>query len=147
MKKFLRFIFVLVFSISSGYLHAQQPKKSPVKTGKKEKSSEKPIVKYGIASFYAPKFHGRKTANGEIHSKDKYTAACNVLPLNTWIKVTNLRNKRTVIVKINDRMHPKNKRLLDLSKSAAAELGFISRGIAKVKLEVLPGFKPPKIKN
>ena len=52
-----------------------------------------------LASFYAKKFHGRKTANGEIYSRDKYTAACNVLPLNTWVKVTNLRNNRSVSCK------------------------------------------------
>ncbi len=104
-------------------------------------SSKKIIIKYGTASFYAKKFNGRETANGEIYNSAKYTAACNVLPLNTFIKVTNLRNNKTVIVKINDRLHPKNKRLVDLSRAAAQELKYISRGLTRVKIEVLENFQ------
>src|SRR4051812_25052223 len=62
---------------------------------------------YGQASFYANKFHGRQTANGETFNQDKLTAACNVLPLGTWIKVTNLKNGKSIIVRTNDRLHPK----------------------------------------
>ncbi len=65
---------------------------------------------------------------------------CNVLPLNTWIKVTNLRNDKSLVVKVNDRLHPKNTRLLDLSGLAAKDLGYISRGLTKVKIEVLNNF-------
>ena len=101
---------------------------------------KKPVIKYGIASFYAKKFNGRQTANGEIYSSSKYTAACNVLPLGTWIKVTNLRNDKTVIVKINDRMNSKNKRLVDLSAIAAHDLAFSARGLTRVKIEVLQKF-------
>lgn len=100
-------------------------------------SSKEIIIKYGLASFYAKKFNGRKTANGNTFSSVKYTAACNVLPLGIWVKVTNLKNDRSVIVYINDRLHPKNKRLIDLSKTAAEQLDFIGRGITKVKVEVL----------
>lgn len=100
--------------------------------------SKKPIrVFYGLASFYANKFNGRRTANGETFSQKKLTCACNVLPLGTWIKVTNLRNGRSVIVKINDRIHPKMNRIVDLSKSAAEKLNYVSRGITKVKVEVI----------
>ncbi len=99
-----------------------------------------PIIKYGTASYYAKKFDKRQTASGEIYRSEKYSAACNVLPLRTWIKVTNLRNNKSLIVKINDRLHPKNKRLLDLSWIAAKELGYISRGLTKVKIEVLKDF-------
>lgn len=101
------------------------------------KKHKKAVVKYGIASFYADKFHVKQTANGEKYNHIKYTAACNVLPLNSWIKVTNLSNHRSVILKINDRLNKKNKRLVDVSKSAAQKLGFISKGIAKVKVELL----------
>jgi rare lipoprotein A len=66
-------------------LFAQKPLKPEQK---------KPKILYGTASFYANKFNGRKTASGEIFSQQKMTAACNVLPLGTWIRVTNLRNKR-----------------------------------------------------
>ena len=68
-----------------------------------------PDALYGTASYYANKFEGRLTANGEIFSQQKMTAACNVLPLGTWIKVTNLYNGRSVIVKVNDRLHYKIK--------------------------------------
>ena len=105
----------------------------------KEASIDKEAAKYGIASYYADKFKGRETTSGELYLPEKYTAACNVVPLNTWIKVTNLTNHKSVFVKINDRMHPKNKRLVDLSKIAAKKLNLIAYGIIKVKLEVLDG--------
>lgn len=92
---------------------------------------------FGMASFYADKFNGRKTATGATYDHAKFTAACNVLALGTWIRVTNLRNNKSVIVQINDRLHPKNKRIVDLSKVAAEKLGYISRGLTQVKLEVL----------
>ncbi len=98
-------------------------------------------VLYGTASFYSNKFNGRKTANGEIFSQNKLTCACNILPLGTWIKVTNLRNGRTVIVKTNDRLHPKMKRIIDLSRAAAVKLNYVSSGLTRVKVEVL-GKKP-----
>lgn len=101
------------------------------------KANKTTRVFYGQASFYANKFEGRKTASGEIFSQKKLTCACNVLPLGTWIKVTNLRNGRTVIVKINDRIHPKMKRIVDLSKAAANKLGYTSRGLTRVKVELI----------
>jgi rare lipoprotein A len=107
-----------------------------------EESDTKPVLLYGTASFYANKFHGRKTANGDIFSQDKLTAACNVLPLGTLIRVTNLRNGRSVIVKVNDRMHSKMKRVVDLSRSAAQKLNFIRSGLTKVKIEVLENKSP-----
>ncbi|HEY5369138.1 MAG TPA: septal ring lytic transglycosylase RlpA family protein [Hanamia sp.] len=100
-------------------------------------------VKYGVASYYADKFKDRQTANGEIYLPEKYTAACNILPLNTWIRVTCVRNNKSVVVKINDRMNAKNKRLVDLSKIAAKKLNLTAYGVIKVKLEVLNG-KPPE---
>jgi len=104
----------------------------------KAPSSPKDIViKYGLASFYANKFNGRLTANGNTFHSFKLTAACNVLPLGIWVKVTNLKNDKSVIVYINDRLHPKNKRLIDLSKTAAIQLNFISKGVTRVKVEVL----------
>jgi rare lipoprotein A len=72
------------------------------------------------------------------------TAACNVLPLNTWIRVTNLRNSRAVIVQVNDRLHPKNKRIVDMSRIAATQLGYIGRGLTQVKVEVLEARKTKK---
>jgi rare lipoprotein A len=97
---------------------------------------------YGTASYYYGRFHGRKTASGEIFNQHKLTAACNVLPLGTWVRVTNLRNKKSVVVKINDRMHHRMKRAIDLSKEAARQLGFLQAGLAKVRIEVLNNHLP-----
>jgi rare lipoprotein A len=96
-------------------------------------------VLFGTASYYAQKFEGRKTANGEIFSHKKLTAACNVLPLGTWIKVTNLKNNKSVIVKTNDRLHPSMKRVVDLTMAAAKQLDFVNAGLTNVKVEVLKG--------
>jgi peptidoglycan lytic transglycosylase len=101
-----------------------------------------PDVLYGTASYYADKFEGRQTANGEIFSQNKMTAACNVLPFGTWIKVTNLRSGRSVIVKVNDRLHYKMKRVVDLSKVAARQIGYAGGGLTRVKVEPLGSNKP-----
>lgn len=100
-------------------------------------SAKKIIIKYGIASFYAKKFNGRRTSDGSFYDSEKLTAACNVLPLGTWVNVTNISNGRSVVLHITDRMHKKNKRLIDVSKYAARQLRFIGKGITKVKIEVL----------
>ncbi len=92
---------------------------------------------YGQASFYSNKFEGRRTANGDIYSQKKFTAACNSLPLGTWVEVTNLRNNKTVIVKTNDRLHPKMKRVVDLTLAAAKKLDFVSSGLTRVKVVVI----------
>lgn len=94
-------------------------------------------VLYGTASFYANKFHGRKTASGEIFNQNKFTCACNVLPIGTWVRVTNMRNGKSVVVKVNDRLHPKMRRLLDLTRAGAQKLGYVSAGLTRVKAEVL----------
>ena len=101
-------------------------------------------VLYGMASFYANSFNGKETALGEIFNQKKMTCACNVLPLGTWIKVTNLRNGRSVLVKTNDRLHPRMKRIVDLSRAAAVQLGYVSHGLTRVKVEVLGKKQPPK---
>lgn len=110
----------------------------------KTESQKTTRVFYGQASFYANKFNGRKTASGEIFDQKKLTCACNVLPLGTWIKVTNLRNGQSAIVKVNDRIHPKMKRITDLSKSAAQKLGYVSRGLTRVKVELIDKKLIPK---
>ena len=99
---------------------------------------EEPVkVQFGTASYYARKFEGRKTYTDEIFHEDSLTAASNTLPMHIWVRVTNLRNHKTVIVRINDKMHPRNRRLIDLSRAAAAQLGFLGRGLARVRVEVL----------
>lgn len=91
----------------------------------------------GIASYYAQKFHGRKTASGEIFDNNAMTAAHNTLPLGTFIKVTNIRNNRWVIVKVTDRLHAANRRVVDLTQAAAKKLGFIHWGLTRVRVEVV----------
>lgn len=115
-------------------------KKTTAKANVKKSSNSRVI--YGLASFYANKFNGRKTASGELFSQNKLTCACNMLPLGTWVKVTNVRNGKSVIVKVNDRLHPKMRRVADLSKSAATKLGYTSQGLVRVKVEVLGRKKP-----
>lgn len=89
----------------------------------------------GVASFYAAKFEGRKTATGEVFDNGKYTAASNTHKLGTYVKVTNLLNGEVVYVKINDRMAASNKRLIDLASIAADDLRFRNAGTARVKVE------------
>ncbi len=137
MKAHFLLLLLAIFSFSLNRISAQTHKNHPDKTTIQRKPNKKIRPRYGVASFYAKKFTGRKMANGEIYRPEKYTAACNVLPLNTWIKVTNLKNKKSVIVKITDRMNRKNKRLVDLSRSAAKKLGYLSSGLTRVKVEAL----------
>jgi rare lipoprotein A len=99
----------------------------------------------GTASFYHTKFEGRKTATGAKFSNAALTCACNRLPLNTWIKVTNLANNKTVVVQVTDRLAANNKRVVDLTTRAAKELGFYNAGLAKVKVEVVK--KKPQDEN
>jgi rare lipoprotein A len=99
-------------------------------------------VQFGVASYYSNKFEGRKTYTDEIFTQEKLTGASNTLPMRTWIRVTNLQNQRTVIVRINDKMHPKNKRLIDLSHAAAKKLGYTGRGLTKVRIDVLGKKRP-----
>jgi rare lipoprotein A len=124
-------IFTLIFFVFFIFILPANAQKN--ETVNKDKPKKATRVFYGQASFYANKFNGRRTASGETFDQKKFTCACNVLPLGTWVKVTNLRNKRTVLVKINDRIHPKMKRVVDLSRAAAQKLGYISSGLTRVK--------------
>ena len=92
----------------------------------------------GIASWYGPGFHGKKTANGEIFDQNKVSAAHRTLPMPSIVRVTNLDNGKVLPkVRINDRGPFAGNRIIDLSKKAAQELGFVNTGIAKVKVEIL----------
>lgn len=87
------------------------------------------------ASWYGPGFHGKMTANGEIYNQMALTAAHKELPFGTYLKITNLRNGKSAIVRINDRGPYIEGRDLDLSKGTALALGMIKRGVIKVKVE------------
>ena len=107
------------------------------------------------ASWYGPGFDGRITANGEIYSQDSLTCASPVLPFNTMVRVTNLKNKKSVIVRVNDRgpfhcyvdslnkvrsyypLEPHPERSLDLSKKAFSTISKIERGVIKIKYKIL----------
>lgn len=91
----------------------------------------------GVASFYSDKFIGKPTANGEVFSQDKLTCAHNTLPFGTKIKVTNLKNGKSVVVRVNDRLHHRNPRLVDLTTRAAKVLGFNRGGVVRVRVEVV----------
>lgn len=92
----------------------------------------------GTASFYAKRFEGRRCASGEVFRQDSLTAAHKTYAFGTRVKVTNLKNDSTVIVRINDRLPKRSKRSIDLTRKAAKQLNFINQGLAKVKLEILP---------
>lgn len=96
------------------------------------------FVEHGIASYYSHNFNGKTTSSGTTFTNKGMTAASNTLPIGTIVKVTNLHNKKWVLVKVNDRMNIHNKRTIDLSKSAAKKIGMTHRGIARVKVEVVP---------
>lgn len=132
MKTFSLLVFLLI--AGKQLLFAQSAADS---IRKAHRSAPVPEIQTGVASYYHARFQGRPTASGEIYDQEKLTAAHNKLPMGTMIRVTNLRNKRSVIVRVNDRLHHRNTRLVDLSRSAAATLGYVSRGLARVKVEVL----------
>ena len=103
-------------------------------------SSSESIIKFidkgkMLASWYGPKFNGRKTANGEVFDEMAFTAASKTLPFGTLLKLTNPRNNKSVIVRINDRGPYYFSRELDLSKGAALALGMIRKGVLKLKVE------------
>lgn len=92
----------------------------------------------GIASYYARSLHGRPTASGELYDESILTAAHRILEFGTRVKVTNLSNGQTVIVRINDRGPFAEGRIIDLSYAAASRIELLTNGIAPVRLEILP---------
>tara|TARA_Y100001970_G_scaffold60053_1_gene76511 strand:+ start:96 stop:599 length:504 start_codon:yes stop_codon:yes gene_type:complete len=91
----------------------------------------------GVSSFYAEDFHGKLTANGEVYDMYGLTAAHKTLPLNTIVRVTNISNEKSLILRINDRGPYVKGRILDCSYGAAKKLGFVNDGTTKVKIEVI----------
>jgi len=95
------------------------------------------LMTQGIASYYADEFHGRKTANGETYDMFDLTAAHRSLPFGTTVRVTNLDNQQSVVVRINDRGPFKMERIIDVSLAAATQLQMMGVGTARVQLDVL----------
>jgi rare lipoprotein A len=102
-----------------------------------ELNAQQTYKKVGLASFYADKFEGRQTANGEIYYHAKKTAAHRTLPFGSIVKVINTENNKYAVVRINDRGPFVDNRIIDLSKSIAQELDFVKKGIVKVKIELI----------
>lgn len=91
----------------------------------------------GVVSWYGAQFHDRKTASGERFDSGAMTMAHPKLPFGTMVRVTNLRNGRSVVVRVNDRGPFVGKRIADLSQAAASEIGMMRRGVARARIEVL----------
>ncbi|PEQ14026.1 hypothetical protein B2G71_05515 [Novosphingobium sp. PC22D] len=91
----------------------------------------------GVASYYGRKFAGRRTASGDVFDPTQLTAAHRTLPFGSRVRVTNRRNGKTVIVKINDRGPFHADRVIDLSRAAAGEIGLVGPGSGKVELALL----------
>jgi len=146
MKRFIGiFTFLLASALFSNInvINARSNDWPPIylfsKKATTDKSSTKNIIT-GIATYYANKFEGNLTATGEIFHHCDLTAASNFFALNTWVKVTNLLTGKSIIVRINDRMHPdmaQKGRILDLTLTGAQKLKIVNRGVAKVKIEAV----------
>jgi len=100
-------------------------------------SQTRAYVQYGIASYYGEKFHGSRTASGELFNKWDHTCAHKRLPFGTKLEVTNLKNKKSVVVRVNDRGPFVKGRIIDLSYAAAKKIGMIGAGTVKVKIEIV----------
>lgn len=135
----------LILAITSGCAQkVAVAKKNPFRSytvfGKKYYPMEKVSPGFahtGVASWYGPGFHGKKTASGEVYDMYNMTAAHSILPLNTLVKVTNLSNKKEIVVRVNDRGPFVGERVIDLSLAAARKLGMAERGITPVRVAVL----------
>jgi rare lipoprotein A len=105
------------------------------------------FVEEGVASYYGEEFQGRQTSNGETYDMNQLTAAHRTLPFNTLVKVINIQNGKSVVVRINDRGPFKDDRIIDLSFEAAKTIGMIGTGTTNVRLEVLELGDETNIKN
>ncbi len=121
MKKTLHNYFILIILITFSTTACAKPNGTQV----------------GQGSWYGKKFQGRLTANGEKYNMYALTAAHKTLPFNTMVEVTNLSNQRKIIVRINDRGPYAKGRIIDLSYLAAKKLGYVNKGVAKLKVRVL----------
>lgn len=101
-------------------------------------------IETGVASWYGHPYHGRPAADGEIYDMEKLVAAHRTLPFNTWVRVTNMNNSKTVEVRIIDRGPFVGGRIIDLSHAAAQAVDMIGTGVAQVKVEVIAAPQNPE---
>src|SRR5437588_564324 len=111
----------------------------PVTQGSSSKEVTPKPYQVGRASWYGKQFHGRSTASGEPYDMFQFTAAHRQLPLGTWVRVTNLRNGRSITVRVNDRGPYVGNRIIDLSYGAAQMLELRARGTEKVRIDIVNG--------
>ena len=143
---------IIIFLSGCGHRHksarrptAPSPSASSSKQSRQAARQSVPsgYTERGTASWYGVPYHGRPAADGEIYNMETLVAAHRVLPFNTWLRVTNLRNLKTVDVRVIDRGPFVNGRIIDLSKAAARQIDLLGPGIGPVKIEVLSA--PPDI--
>lgn len=123
---------LILLSVGCGGRHAAR---------NRSRGNASPVRNYsetGTACWYGPEYNGRPTASGEIFNMNDMTAAHRSLPFNTMVRVTNLENKSTAVVRINDRGPFKSNRIIDVSRKAAQKLGLLQAGIARVRIESVP---------
>lgn len=118
----------ITISGCGGKKRVKLPPPTPVKVG---------WTQEGIASWYGHPYHGRRTSSGETYNMNRLTAAHLSIPFGTWVRVTNLRNKRHVDVRINDRGPFVKRRIIDISREAAKRIGMIGTGTARVRIQVV----------
>lgn len=102
--------------------------------GESDSCPENCLIETGVASWYGSRFTAQCTANGEAFDREAYTAAHRTLPFNTLVKVENTRNGRSITVRINDRGPYVSGRVIDISRSAASEIGMVAAGVATVNI-------------
>lgn len=132
--------FLVSYTSTLRYAKENNAKGESLVRNKKSKNFVEPYILEtftGIASYYADKFNRRKTANGEIFNMNDLTAAHISYPFNTICRVTNLKNQKSVIVRINDRKPDTNNGVIDLSLKAAQELDMINNGLTRVRVGIL----------
>lgn len=143
----IKYVFIIILvALSVAYINSGDTSASENETAKVvvSKDAEPSLSEITFeelgqmkASWYGPKFHGKRTANGESYNQMALTAAHKTLPFGTLLKITNLKNGRSAIVRINDRGPFIENRDLDLSKGTAATLGMLRKGVVRVKVERL----------
>ncbi|HSP89082.1 MAG TPA: septal ring lytic transglycosylase RlpA family protein [Ignavibacteriaceae bacterium] len=150
-------LLVMISLVGFTYLSNERIILEPVNNVENENLSENELTKTTLvefidkgtmkASWYGPRFHGRVTANGEVFDEMAFTAAHKKLKFGTILRITNPKNEKSVVVRINDRGPYAGGRQLDLSKAAALELEIIEKGVAKLKVEeiTLKGINLPVI--
>ncbi len=142
MRRVLPFFLTTFVTVASlGAAPAGKGSRSPASTPSQVKTTPKPY-QVGKASWYGKQFHGKITASGEAYDMFQFTAAHRELPLGTWVKVTNLRNGKWIMVRVNDRGPVPTSRIIDLSYGAAQMLDFRAQGVEKVRLDLAPAPGP-----